>query len=156
MSKEAAMATIQASIDSGEEVVSDWMTVDQERINQFAEATGDHQWIHVDAERAKKESPYKDTIAHGYLTLSLIPALSGSLPNARNSIQGVKMGVNYGCNKVRFPAPVMVNSKVRARAKYKEVTEVPGGLQAVREMTIEVEGGDKPVCVAETVSRMYF
>ena len=131
---------------------SDWHAVDQERIDRFADATGDHQWIHVDPERAGRESPFGTTIAHGYLTLSLIPWLMSEVV----AYEGVKMGVNYGCNKVRFPAPVKVNSRVRAGAELVSVEDVPGGVQLVNRVTIEVEGAEKPSCVAETVSRLYF
>ncbi len=154
MSKEDVQAMLQGKI--GEEVVGDWVTVDQERINLFADATGDHQWIHVDPERAKKESPYKNTIAHGYLTLSLLPTLTKAVQGSGSQYEGVKLSVNYGSNKVRFPAPVVVNSRVRSHSKLKEVTEVQGGLQMLREVTVEVDGQDKPCMVAETVSRLYF
>ncbi len=154
MSKEGVLALLQGKI--GEEAVGDWVTVDQERINLFADATGDHQWIHVDAERAKKESPYKDTIAHGYLTLSLLPTLTKAVQGSGSQYEGVKLSVNYGSNKVRFPAPVVVNSRVRSHSTLREVTEVQGGLQMIREVTVEVEHQDKPCMVAETVSRLYF
>jgi acyl dehydratase len=130
---------------------SDWHVVDQERIDRFADATGDHQWIHVNPEMAK-QGPFGTTIAHGYLTLSLIPWLMGEVV----AYEGVKMGVNYGCNKVRFPAPVKVDSKVRAGAELIEAEDVAGGVQIVNRVTIEVEGAEKPSCVAETVSRLYF
>ena len=110
----------------------------------------------MDRERAKKESPYKDTIAHGYLTLSLLPTLTGSVQSGSSKYEGVKLSINYGSNKVRFPAPVVVDSRVRSRSKLKEVSEVSGGLQVVREVTIEIEGQEKPCMVAETVSRLYF
>jgi acyl dehydratase len=130
---------------------SDWYEVTQEAVNTFAEATGDHQWIHVDVERAKAESPFGGPIAHGYLTLSLlVPLLAEVLV-----IQDAAMGVNYGLNKVRFPSPVPVGSKVRATATLKEVTEFTGGLQYVLSVTVEREGGDKPVSVAEPVYRVY-
>ena len=129
---------------------SDWVTVDQERINTFADATGDHQWIHVDPERAA-QGPFGTTIAHGYLTLSLIPMLSTDVAK----VQGARMGVNYGLNKVRFPAPVPVGSKVRATFELLSVEDVEGGVQITSRVTVEREGGDKPVCVAETVSRSY-
>ena len=136
----------------GQEIgVSDWVEVSQARIDQFAEATGDHQWIHVDVERAKAESPFGGPIAHGYLTLSLlVPLVSQTY-----TISDAKMGVNYGLNKVRFPAPVPVGSKVRARVTLKDVEEVAGGLQNTFAVTIEREGGDKPVCIAEWVTRVY-
>ena len=130
---------------------SDWVTITQEQVNQFADATGDHQWIHVDVERAKAESPFGGPIAHGYLTLSLlVPLVSQTY-----TISDAKMGVNYGLNKVRFPAPVPVGSKVRARVTLKDVEEVAGGLQNTFAVTIEREGGDKPVCIAEWVTRVY-
>jgi acyl dehydratase len=129
---------------------SDWVMVDQQRINTFADATGDHQWIHVDPERAAA-GPFKTTIAHGYLTLSLVPLLAGSLV----TVNGVKMGVNYGVNKVRFPAAVPVDTRVRAGVVIQSVEDVPGGVQVTSVVTIEREGGDKPVCVAETVARYY-
>ena len=156
MSIETVLTQLQASIASGEEKVSDWVTIDQSRINLFADATDDHQWIHVDPERASAESPFKGPIAHGYLTLSLIPALSGSVREGGSGYPGVRMGVNYGLNKVRFPAPVPSGARVRLRQQLKEVSEIPGGLQLVNLNTIEVEGGEKPCCVAETVSRLYF
>jgi acyl dehydratase len=130
---------------------SDWMAVDQKRIDLFAEATGDHQWIHVDPEKAAA-GPFGTTIAHGYLTLSLLPALFAGL----YAIPGTRMAVNYGLNKVRFPAPLPSGSRVRATAHTQAVDDVPGGVQVVSQITVEREGGDKPVCVAETVSRLYF
>jgi len=155
MSKDSVLNELKAQL--GQEThVSDWLTVDQDRINRFADATGDHQWIHVDVERAKRESPFKGPIAHGFLTLSLLPMLTKAVGEDAPRYPGVKLSVNYGLNKVRFPAPVKVDSRVRSRTRLKEVSEVPGGLQMVREVTIEVEGGDKPACVAETVGRLYF
>ena len=130
---------------------SEWIEVTQERINTFADATGDHQWIHVDRERAKA-GPFRTTIAHGYLTLSLIPMFIHEVL----VVDGVKMGINYGVNKVRFPAPVPVDSNVRLRAKLQSVEPVDnGGYQVITQCTIEREGGEKPVCVAETVARYY-
>lgn len=154
MSKETLLAELQAEIGQ-ETYVGEWVKVDQERIGQFADATGDHQWIHVDVERASKESPYGAPIAHGFLTLSMLPMLTaagGSAPR----YPGVKLSVNYGLNRVRFPAPVKVGSRIRARSTLQEVTELPGALQIVRVVTIDVEGADKPACVAESVSRLYF
>jgi acyl dehydratase len=130
---------------------TDWVEIEQERIDRFAEATGDHQWIHVDPERAKA-GPFGTTIAHGYLTLSLLPLFGPQLI----SVEGVKMGVNYGTNKVRFPAPVPVGSRLRATASITSVEDVPGGAQVSVAFTVEREGGEKPVCVAESVSRYYF
>jgi acyl dehydratase len=127
---------------------SDWQQVTQEQVNLFAEATGDHQWIHVDPEKAA-QGPFGGTIAHGFLTLSLISALLTGVVR----VEGISMGINYGLNRVRFPSPVPVGSRVRASATLKEVTEIPGGVQAVYQVTIEVEGGEKPACVAETVAR---
>jgi acyl dehydratase len=129
----------------------DWHEVTQEQINLFAQATGDHQWIHVDPQRAAA-GPFGTTIAHGYLTLALIPVLAGGLIPL---VQGVTMVVNYGLNRVRLPAPVPVGSRLRAGAVLKSVDDVPGGVQLVNEITIEREGGDKPCCVAETVTRLY-
>ena len=130
--------------------VSDWIQIDQHRVDEFASATGDHQWIHTDPELAAK-GPFGTTIAHGYLTLSLLPVICGDLI----AVGGVRMGVNYGTNKVRFPAPVPVGSRVRGRVELLEVTDVAGGVQLVARVTVEREGGDKPVCVAESVSRLY-
>ena len=130
---------------------SDYLEITQERVNTFADATGDHQWIHVDPERAKAESPFGGPIAHGYLTLSLGPALAPQIMR----VDGIKMAVNYGCAKVRFPAPVPVDSKVRMRAKVAELDEIAGGAQMIMELTFEREGGDKPVCVAQSVVRVY-
>ncbi|TWS25030.1 MaoC family dehydratase [Tsukamurella sputi] len=130
---------------------SDWIEIDQTRIDQFAEATGDHQWIHVDQEKAKA-GPFGSTIAHGYLTLSLIPMLVWQI----YTVEGTKMGVNYGANKVRFPSPVPVGSRVRAGVELVSVTPGGGGQQVVARVTIEREGGDKPACVAETVSVVVF
>jgi acyl dehydratase len=127
-----------------------WVEIDQKRIDLFAEATGDHQWIHVDPEKAA-QGPFGTTIAHGYLTLSLIPSLMPELMR----VEGVRMGVNYGVNKVRFPAPVPVGSQLRASALIAEVSEVSEGVQLVTRITIERAGGEKPVCVAETVARFY-
>jgi acyl dehydratase len=130
--------------------VSDWVEVTQEAIDAFADATGDHQWIHVDPERAK-DTPFGGTIAHGLYTLSLGPQLSYSL----FEVQGVAFGLNYGYNKVRYPAPLPVGSKVRMRATLTAAEDIPGGLQMTVTQTFEREGGDKPVCVAESVSRVY-
>jgi acyl dehydratase len=129
---------------------SDYVEITQEQVNQFAEATGDHQWIHIDVERAKA-GPFGGPIAHGYLTLSLGPALSPQII----AVTGVAMGVNYGCNKVRFPSPVPVGSKLRLGAKLLEVEDVAGGAQVTMEFTFEVEGAPKPSCVAEVVFRYY-
>ncbi|MEV5147000.1 MaoC family dehydratase [Streptomyces sp. NPDC052727] len=135
----------------GEELgPTDWVEIDQKRIDLFAEATGDHQWIHVDPEKAAA-GPFGTTIAHGYLTLSLLPLFGPQLIQ----VQGVKMGVNYGTNKVRFPAPVPVGSRLRATGRITGVEDVTGGVQVTVAFTVEREGGDKPVCVAESVARYY-
>ena len=129
---------------------SDWRTVTQEDIDTFAELTGDHQWIHTDVERAKKESPFGTTVAHGNLTLSLIDGLRIELLRST----GFKLGVNYGWNKVRFPAPVPSGSRIRATAEVVEIDEVGGGwFQIVTRFMVEVEGNDKPACVADSVGR---
>jgi acyl dehydratase len=130
---------------------SDWVEVTQQRVQRFAEATGDFQWIHVEVERARAESPFGGPIAHGYLTLSLIPLL---LPQIV-SFEGFSMGVNYGADRVRFPSPVPVGAKVRAGAALEEVTDVAGGIQVRLAITIETEGSGKPACVAEVLLRSY-
>ena len=136
----------------GEEMgVSEWVTVDQARVNKFADATGDHQWIHIDVERAKRELPTKGTIAHGYLTLSLIPMLTSEIMR----IDGVSRGINYGSNKVRFTNMVPTGARVRARQKLVAAEPKGGGLQLTNEVTIEIEGQDRPACVAETISLVY-
>lgn len=129
---------------------SDWHHVTQEQVNLFADATGDHQWIHIDVERAKA-GPFGGPIAHGYLTLSLAPVLLGQA----FQVTGVQMGVNYGANKIRFPSPVPVGSKVRLSAKLLAVEDVAGGKQITIEATFEVEGASKPSCVAELLFRYY-
>jgi acyl dehydratase len=140
------------SLAGSEVAVGDWFEVTQDRINHFAEATGDHQWIHLDVERAKKESPYGATIAHGFLTLSLLSYLMSQ--TVRINIP-IKMGINYGLNRVRFPSAVPSGSKVRARATLQSVEDIPGGRQLVWNVTVEREGGDKPCCVAEWLVRYY-
>ena len=130
---------------------SDWVEITQEQVNRFADATGDHQWIHVDPERAKRESPFGGPIAHGYLTLSLIPSL---LPQIVE-ISGFRMGVNYGTEKVRFPSPVPVGSRIRAGATLDSATPFDGGIQMVVTVTVEVEGASKPSLVATTLTRRY-
>ena len=127
---------------------SDWFEITQERINQFAEATGDYQWIHIDEEQAK-QGPFGATIAHGYLTLSLTNMF---LPEII-SVENISMGINYGVNKVRFPAPVPSGSRVRFSAVLQDVAEIPGGVQAIIVITVEVEGSEKPCCVVESVTR---
>ena len=130
---------------------SEWIAITQERINKFADATGDHQWIHIDVERAKK-GPFGAPIAHGYLTLSLVSLF---LPQIME-VHGISMGVNYGTDKVRFPAPVLVGSKIRGSGELTKVEDVAGGgVQATVRVTIEIDGKDKPACVVETISRYY-
>jgi acyl dehydratase len=136
----------------GSEVaVSDWLPVTQERIDLFAEATEDRQWIHVEPARARAESPFGGTVAHGFLTLSLLPRLAAETL----SLPATKMVVNYGLNRVRFPAPVRAGQRIRAHFSPAAVEEVAGGVQLTWTVTIEAEGSDKPACVAETVSRRY-
>ena len=136
----------------GQEVaVSDWFAVTQERINAFAEATEDRQWIHTDPERAVRESPFKQPIAHGFLTLSLL----SELMKRAMSVDGVRMGVNYGLNRVRFIAPVPAGSRIRGRFALKALEEIKGGAQGVWEVTVERDGGDKPCCAAEWLVRYY-
>jgi acyl dehydratase len=130
---------------------SDWTVIDQQRIDTFADATGDHQWIHVDPERAK-DGPFGTTIAHGYLTLAITNLFLPQLLNVPNA----KLGVNYGANKIRFPAPVPVGSRIRMGCEIIDVTDVPSGVQVVTRNTVEVDGGDKPACVVEAVSRYLF
>lgn len=131
--------------------VSDWLLIDQPRVNAFAEVTGDRQWIHVDAERAQRESPFGGPIAHGYLTLSLLAKFAGECIG----VAGIKLAVNYGLNRVRFASPVKVGSRVRARFVLASVEDIAGGAQMVWQATIEIEGADKPACVAEMVTRWY-
>lgn len=131
---------------------TEWVTVTQQRINTFAEATGDHQWIHVDPERAK-DGPFGACVAHGYLTLSLANLFLPQLV----SYQRLKMGVNYGCDKVRFPAPVKVDSRVRGRGEVVAAEPVKGdGVQVTVRISVEIDGSDKPGCVVDTISRLYF
>ncbi|GAB2782676.1 3-hydroxyacyl-thioester dehydratase HtdZ [Rhabdobacter roseus] len=147
----STLADFQAQL--GQEIgVSPWVTISQEQINAFAQATGDHQWIHVDPEKAARYSPFKTTIAHGFLTLSLAPKLMAELYR----IESVKMGVNYGANKVRFTAPVPAGSRVRLHLILTEVEEqVPAGIRATALATFELEGSDKPACVAELITLLF-
>jgi acyl dehydratase len=137
--------------EKGNEIgVSDWVTIDQDRINMFAEATGDHQWIHVDPERTQKELGMP-TIAHGYLTLSLLPYLMGQISGVKSATRGI----NYGSNSVRFTNMVPVNSRVRARVVLKDATPKAGGTQVINEVTMEIEGQDRPAMIAETISLIF-
>jgi acyl dehydratase len=148
--------TVFASLDElalrvGDEIgTSEWITVDQSRIDAFARATGDHQWIHVDPVRAA-QGPFGRTIAHGFLTLSLLPEMSASAFD----VQGLRMGVNYGLNKVRFTAPVLVGSRLRGVFRLVGFERIEGGAQVTVEATMQREGSDKPVCIAESISRRY-
>ena len=128
-----------------------WITIEQSRIDAFADATDDHQWIHVDPVRAV-DGPFGSTIAHGYLTLSLVNLFLPDLVR----VEGAKMGVNYGTDKVRFPAAVKVDARIRGRAQILETSDVPGGVQVVVRVTVEIDGSDRPACVADTISRFYF
>jgi acyl dehydratase len=128
----------------------EWVTIDQQQIDMFAEATGDHQWIHIDAERAK-DGPFGTTIAHGFLTLSLLSSLVAGVFTVENT----KMGVNYGLNKVRFTSPVPVGAKVRANVELTDVTDVAGGVQVATTVTVEMEGSERPALVAEWLTRRY-
>jgi acyl dehydratase len=130
---------------------SEWLTIDQHRIDLFAEATGDHQWIHVDPERARS-GPFGTTIAHGYLTLSITNMFLPQLVH----VPGAKLGINYGANKIRFPAPVKVGARVRCGAELLETTDVPGGVQTVVRISVEVEGSERPACVVESITRYVF
>lgn len=133
-------------------LVSEWIEVDQARVDRFAAATGDHQWIHVDPERARRESPFGGPIAHGFLTLSLIPALLERTVALRQ-----RMGLNYGLNRVRFTSPLPVGARVRAHFAVADVTDVDGnGVQVIWKVTLEREGSERPVCIAEFITRHYF
>jgi len=144
-------AALQALV-GGDPLLSPWLEVGASRVQGFADATDDHQWIHLDAERARRESPFGGPIAHGFLTLSLIPVLLGQTVRIRQ-----RLGVNYGLNRVRFTSPVPVGSKVRARFRVVAVDDAgDGGTQVTWEVTIEREGGDRPACVAEFLTRQYF
>ncbi len=158
MSKsQAALAEFQKHAGT-EEGVGEWHMVDQSQINQFADATLDHQFIHIDPEKSAKLSPYKVTIAHGFLTLSLIPHLGGSVPPAsKAAYDGVVMGVNYGLDRVRFMSPVKVDSKVRARRELVSAElKASNTIQLKHKVTVEIEGEEKPACVAESLSRLIY
>jgi len=130
---------------------TEWITVEQQRINEFADATGDHQWIHVDVERAAAESPFGGPIAHGYLTLSLVNLFLPDLV----TVEEFSMGVNVGLEKVRFTSPVPSGARIRGRGEVVSVTEEKGGVQAVVRVTVEIEGADRPACIADTISRFF-
>lgn len=141
-----------------EEGVGEWLEIDQDRINLFADATNDHQFIHVDPKKSAELSPYKVTIAHGFLTLSLIVPLTSSVPPKNpQTLEGIYMGVNYGLDKVRFPSPVKVDSKIRARQKLLSAElKNPNTIQVKRQVTVEIDGEDKPACVAESLTRLMY
>jgi acyl dehydratase len=130
---------------------TDWLVIDQDRINKFADATGDHQWIHVDVERCKKEMPGGKTIAHGWLTLSLVPRLASTIYRVKQRSRGI----NYGANRVRFTGPVPAGSRIRLKLKIKEVETVEGGVRVTNEGTMELEGGSRPVLISETIGMVY-
>lgn len=157
-SKAEAALELFNSVMGEEEGVGEWFEVDQDRINLFADATLDHQFIHIDPKKSAELSPYKVTIAHGFLTLSLIVHLGATIaPKKPEALEGVYMGVNYGLDKVRFPGPVPVNSKIRARHRLIGAElKNPNTLQLKREVTVELEGADKPVCVAESLMRLMY
>jgi len=148
----------QLRLNFGREIaVGEWLEIDQARINAFAAATGDIQWIHVDPERAKQESPYGSTVAHGFLTLSLLPFLTGSnSPDyLRRHFPGMRMRVNYGLNRLRFPSPVKCGDRIRARTTLKEVTPLDKGLEVIYLFTIDIDAGSKPALIAEQLFRVY-
>ncbi|HVB13319.1 MAG TPA: MaoC family dehydratase [Candidatus Dormibacteraeota bacterium] len=144
-SAEELLGLVGVDLGTGE-----WQEISQDQVGLFADATHDHQWIHVDPERARS-GPFGQTIAHGFLTLALLPELVQPLLR----VEGARLGVNYGLNRVRFPAPVPVGARIRAKAQLKEATAFEGGVQIVVETTVEIEGRPKPACVAETITRYY-
>jgi acyl dehydratase len=150
-----ALSQLQAQI--GKEIhVSDWLPITQDMVNAFGKATGDMQWIHTDPARAKRESPYGGTIAHGYFTLSLYPQLRNLVDESTPIFPGVKNVINYGLNKLRFPAPVPVGSRIRARCELLAATEVKGSIEIVEKYTVEVDGQDRPACIAEAIMRLFY
>jgi acyl dehydratase len=155
MSLAAALAELKAQ-EGQETHVSDWLEITQDMINAFGAATFDMQWIHTDPDRAASESPYGSTIAHGYFTLSLYPALRGIVDESRPLFPGAKQAINYGLNKLRFPAAVPAGSRIRARCELLSAEEVKGSIEIIEKYTVEVEGQDRPACVAEAIMRLYF
>ncbi|HZV66336.1 MAG TPA: MaoC family dehydratase [Telluria sp.] len=149
--REVASLEALRALAGTEVAVSDWVEISQQRVNTFADATGDHQWIHVDVERCKRESPFGGTIAHGFLTVSLLPAM---LENAL-SLPFLKMGLNYGLNKLRFTAPVAVGSRLRARMTLQAIDDIDGGAQLTWGVLVDADGSAKPACVAEFLVRVY-
>lgn len=155
MALNEALAELQQQV--GTEVhVSDWLEMTQDMINAFGAATGDMQWIHTDPDRAATESPYGGTIAHGYFTLSLYPQLRGLVDESKPLFPGAKNVINYGLNKLRFPAAVPSGSRIRARCELLSADEVKGSIELVEKYTVEVEGQDRPACIAEAIMRLYF
>lgn len=154
---EAANLYAELQHQVGEEThVGEWLQVSQSLIDEFAAVTGDHQWIHTDPERAAAESPFKTTIAHGFLTLALLPKLTGSVDESTPEFPSARMVVNFGLEQVRFPYPIKVDSNIRARTKLSRVTAIKGGLELLKEIKIEIEGIRRPGCVIESVTRIYF
>jgi len=150
-----ALKSLQSRV--GQEIhTSDWLTIDQALIDGFANATGDRQWIHVDPQRAATESPYGKTIAHGYLTVSLYPLLRGLVDAEKPLATGVQRVINYGMNKLRFPNAVVAGSRVRAHCKLISAEEAKGSLELIEEYSVEIEGQERPACVAECIMRLYF
>jgi acyl dehydratase len=150
-----ALTELQAQVGK-ETHVSDWLLISQDMVNAFGKATGDMQWIHTDPVRAKKESPYGGTIAHGYFTLSLYPQLRNLVDESKPLFPGVKNVINYGLNKLRFPAAVPVGSRIRARCELLAATEVKGSIEIVEKYTVEVEGQERPACIAEAIMRLFY
>ena len=152
---ERAYETLKAT-EGTDEGTGDWFEVTQQLVDDFADLTHDHQWIHVDPARAAEQSPFKTTIAHGFLTLSMLTHLAGSVPSSAGRLEGVVMGMNYGFDKVRFVSPVKVGSKIRAASTVKSVEPKGGSIQVTKTYTIEVEGEEKPAVVADWVTRIFF
>jgi len=157
VSSEARETFLTLQTQIGQEVhVGDWLTITQDRVDQFANVTEDHQWLHNDAERAEKESPFKTTIAHGFLTLSLLPRLTDSVDTDEPAYPSAKMTVNYGLNQVRFPYPVKTGSVIRAHSRLIKVSPIKRGLEIEKEISVEIKGTRRPACVAVSVVRVYF
>lgn len=157
LSGEAAQLYVELQSRIGEEThVGEWLQISQGLIDQFAAVTGDHQWIHTDPARAAAESPFKTTIAHGFLTLALLPQLTGSVDESAPEFPSARMVVNFGLEQVRFPYPIKVDSNIRARTRLARVTPIKGGLELLKEIKIEIEGIRRPGCVIESLTRIYF
>ena len=155
MSQQSVLADLKAQIGT-EIFTSDWITVDQEKIDAFAAATDDHQWIHTDPERAAKESPYGGTIAHGYLIISLYPQMRRNVVDGVPVYPGVKSSINYGLNRLRFPSAVRAGSRVRGHTELMKVKKIRNAIQMIEKLTVEIEGEEKPACVAEAVVWLVF